>query len=528
MIKLTLNNIEINYDDNLILDKISKNLKINKKYINKFILLKKSLDARKKPNIFYSLQLAVDIDKNIESKLNYPKFELSYERLNYKKLKSDTRPIVVGFGPSGMFCALALAKMGLRPIVFEQGADVEQRQKDVQNFWKNGKLNKYSNVQFGEGGAGTFSDGKLNTNLHNKYCNLVINEFYFHGAPNEILYQNKPHIGSDKLSNVVKNIREDIKSLGGEIFFNTKLIDIDVLEDKVQAITVLNVKTNEKEKISAEKLCLCLGHSARDTFELLYKLGMKISQKPFAMGVRIEQRAEDVNIMQYGKGYDKNLPNADYKLVAHLDNGRSIFTFCMCPGGSVVASSSDDGEIVTNGMSNFMRDNKYSNSALLVNIIPQDYESNHPLAGIYFQQKYEKLAYDLGGGDFSAPVQNVGSFLYDKKNFGKCTYLPKYKLASLKLCLPKIVYESLKEGLKVLCQKYNFAKDEDMLIGIESRSSCPLTLIRDDNFESSIHGIYTCGEGAGYAGGIVSSAVDGIKLAEKIYAGISCDCCSCS
>ena len=245
---------------------------------------------------------------------------------------------------------------------------------------------------------------------------------------------------------------------------------------------------------------------------------MQISQKPFAMGVRIEHLAEQINVMQYGKGYNKKLPNADYKLVAHLPNGRSMFTFCMCPGGVVVASSSNTGEIVTNGMSYFKRDNKYSNSALLVNVMPSDYQSDDVLAGIYFQEKYEKLAYNLGGGNFSAPCQTIGSFLYNKQNMGTCSYLPKYKFVELKHCLPDFVYQSLKLGLIEFNKKYkNFTTDENVLIGIESRSSCPLCLNRDENYESNIKGIYPCGEGAGYAGGIVSSAQDGIKIAEKIY-----------
>ena len=529
MIKVNLNNAKIDYDDDYIISEISKQLKINKSNIKKYFIIKKSLDARKKPNVFYCLQLAVELEKSLEKKLNFPQIDFKLDKLNYKKIKSETRPIVIGFGPSGMFCALSLARMGLRPIVYEQGSDVDQRKIDVNTFWQSGTLNKFSNVQFGEGGAGTFSDGKLNTNLHNNYCNLVINEFYFHGAPKEILYQNKPHIGSDKLCDVVKNIRMEIISLGGEIHFNSKLVDIKLEGNVLKGIAIQNVKTNEKKCFDAEILCLCLGHSARDTFELLYKYGIEIKQKPFAMGVRIEQTATSVNTMQYGKGYNKLLPNADYKLVVHLPNGRSVFTFCMCPGGVVVASSSEEGEIVTNGMSNFARNGEYSNSALLVNVTPEDFNSSHPLAGIYFQQKYERLAYSLGGGDFSAPIQCVGSFLYDKKNFGKCSYLPKYKLTELKYCLPNFVYESLKQGLIKLNEKYNFSNDEDMLIGIETRSSCPLTLVRNENFESSIKGIFPCGEGAGYAGGIVSSAVDGIKLAEKIYAGTSSgSCCETS
>ena len=517
MIKISIK-MPTTYTQNNLIEKIAKILKINIKNIKNIKILKKSIDARKKPNIFYLLSLGVQLEpKNLEN--NFEKINYSNSGLNYQKINSKIRPIIVGFGPSGMFCGLALAIMGLKPIIIEQGSKVDERIKDVQEFWKNGKLNKYSNVQFGEGGAGTFSDGKLNTNLNNEYCKKIINEFYLHGAPEQILYENKPHIGSDKLVDVVKNIRKHIIDLGGEIHFNSKMINIEVVNNQVQSVDILNTISGEKNRINTSILCLCLGHSARETFLLLKNLGMEIKQKPFAMGVRIEQKAEMINKMQYGENYDKNLPNADYKLVAHLPNNRSMFTFCMCPGGVVVASSSNENEIVTNGMSYFARDNVYSNSALLINVMPSDFESDDVLAGIYFQEKYEKLAYKLGGGNFSAPVESVGSFLYDNKNNnGVCSYLPRYKFVKLKNCLPNFVYDSLKLGIAEFNKKYKyFASDTDILIGVETRTSCPLTLVRNENFVSSIKGIYPCGEGAGYAGGIISSAQDGVKVAEAIY-----------
>ncbi len=519
MIKINLNNIPLNYDDNYLINNISKKLNINKNQIKNIKIIKKSLDARKKPNIFYYLSVAVEfLDNLLEKKFSYEKIKLDYSGLLYNKIKSNKKIVVVGFGPSGMFCSLALAKMGLNPIVIEQGDCVEDRIKKVKDFWEQGKLDTLSNVQFGEGGAGTFSDGKLNTNLKSDLCNKVINEFYIHGAPKEILYESKPHIGSDKLCDVVKNLRKDIISLGGEIKFNTKLVNIFINDNNVKSVEILNTLTNEKSVIICDVLCLCLGHSARETFKLLKKLNLNINQKPFAMGVRIEQKADNINKMQYGENYSKLLPNADYKLVTHLNNKRSVFTFCMCPGGMVVASSSNNGEIVTNGMSNFKRDNKYSNSAILVNVMPSDYKSNDVLAGIYFQEKYEKLAYNLGGGNFSAPVESVGSFLDNKANKGQCSYLPNYKFVNLKNCLPNFVYSSLKEGLNIFRKKYKyFALDDDVLIGVETRSSSPITILRDENLESNIKGIYPCGEGAGYAGGIVSSAQDGIKVAQAIY-----------
>ncbi len=332
MIKLNFNNIPINYDEKYLYNKITKILKINKKEIKNIKIIKKSIDARKKPHIFYHISVAVELfNEKLENKLNYEKINLDYNGICFNKINSNKKIIVVGFGPSGMFCALALAKMGLNPMVFEQGDNVDERIKKVNDFWKKGKLDTLSNVQFGEGGAGTFSDGKLNTNLKSKICNQVINELYLHGAPEEILYENKPHIGSDKLCNVTKNIREDIISLGGSVKFNTKLVDIIIKDNNVKSIELLNTITNEKTKMECDFLCLCLGHSARDTFKILKQQNFNIKQKPFAIGLRLEQKAENVNKMQYGENYSKLLPNADYKLVTHLENGRSVFTFCMCP-----------------------------------------------------------------------------------------------------------------------------------------------------------------------------------------------------
>jgi len=518
MIKVSDIKLKPNYTEDELKLKIAKELKINKNDILRFEYLKKSIDARKKPNVFYNLSLAVEL-KN-EERFKDRKIELDYSLLSYEKKPSKERPIVVGFGPAGMFAALALSRMGLKPIVIEQGEEVDKRKQSVQSFWQKGKLNKFSNVQFGEGGAGTFSDGKLNTNLHNEYCKKVLNEFYHFGAPKEVLYLSKPHIGSDKLSEVVKNLRNEILSLGGEILFSHKLIDITVKNNSVEEIEILNIVSDKKLKLKTKNLFLALGHSARDTFELLNKLNFEIRQKPFAMGVRIEQRQEDINISQYGENYDKTLPSADYKLVEHLPSGRSVFTFCMCPGGEVVASSSGEGEVVTNGMSEFARNKENANSALLVNVEPSDFGSNDVLAGIYYQARYEKLAFELGGSNYNAPGETVGSFL-GKENIESninATYKPNIKLTKIEKCLPDFVSSSLKEALPKLNNKLNnFAKDENLLIAIESRSSSPITIVRDENFESNIKGCYPLGEGAGYAGGIISSAVDGIKGAEAFY-----------
>lgn len=520
MIKIEQLKMQVGFCDEDLKAKVAEQLNISHADISNVRILKQAIDARKKPNVFYVLNVAVSLKNNLESNFEHLKYNMEERLLNFKKINYENRPIIVGLGPAGMFCGLAMAKMGLNPIIIEQGKKIEERQKDVLDFWNLGKLNKHSNVVFGEGGAGTFSDGKLNTNLDNEYCQIVLNEFVRLGAPKEILYMSKPHIGSDNLKNIVTSFRNEILNLGGEILFSHKLTEIYSKNNNLVKIEVDNLENNEKTFFETKHLILCLGHSARDTFEMLYKNGIEIKQKPFAMGVRIEQKQEDINQNQYGKNYDKRLPNADYKLAVHLDNNRSVFTFCMCPGGVVVASNSDENQIVTNGMSYFARDKENANCAVLVNVMPNDFESSHALAGIYFQQKYEKLAFEMGGKNYFAPCQSVASFLGKKECKTKVipSYKPNVTFCDLKKCLPDFVFESLFKGLPLLNKKLsNFAKDENVLTGIESRSSSPITILRNENFESNIKGIFPCGEGCGYAGGIVSSAQDGIKVAEEIY-----------
>lgn len=519
MIKLDQIKMPIEYTSEDIIVKCAKILIISKNEISFCKILRKSIDARHKPNIFYVLSVGLKLINNLEEKFLQHKYEEQDYSLNFEKKKIKNRPIVVGFGPSGMFAALCFARMGLKPIVLEQGKPVEQREKDIENFWNNRVLNKFSNVQFGEGGAGTYSDGKLNTNVNNFECKQVLYELYSFGAPEEILYEAKPHIGSDKLKQIVVNIRKEILSLGGKILFSHKLTNLIIENGVLKKVVAKNVETQEEKIFVTNHLLLCVGHSARDVFKMLYSLNAKINQKPFAMGVRIEQRQEDINEMQYGKCYNKHLKAADYKLVCHLPNGRSVFTFCMCPGGEVVASSSDDGEIVTNGMSNFAREKDNCNSALLVNVTTEDFASSHPLAGVEFQAKWEKKTFELGGKNFNAPAQSVGEFLGRKtKEQISSTYKPQLTYTDISKCLPDFVASSLKDGIKMFNKKNpNFAKDSNLLIAIESRSSSPVTIVRDENFESNIKGIYPVGEGAGYAGGIVTSAQDGIKVAKKIY-----------
>ena len=521
---LTELKVKANYSKEDIFAAILKKYGVKQDEILNYYIIKESLDCRKKPDIIVSLNIAVEVKKQAEFKLKkLNDYLVDFGGIEAEKVDFKAkRPIVVGFGPAGMFCALKLALSGLKPIVIEQGKEVYERQKDVNEFWQNRKLNKYSNVQFGEGGAGTFSDGKLVSNVSNTYTKKAINEFILNGAPKDIFYSFTPHIGSDKLKEVVKNIREKIKSYGGEILFNTHFDGIEMHDNKLDKVLATNVLTLEKMEFDTDSLVLAVGHSAVDVYKHLKELSCNMQQKPFAMGVRIEQLQEDINYSQYGK-VDTSLPAANYKLVQHLENGRSVFTFCMCPGGEIVASSSEEGTVVTNGMSNRARDGKNANSAVLVNVTPEDFESRDVLAGVEFQRKYEKLAFELGGRDYSAPCEKVKDFLNDAKvldeNFDrvKPTYLPKVRACDLKKCLPDFVVESLKLALPKLNIKLkNFAHDDNILIGVESRSSSPVTIVRDENFMSSLARVYVCGEGAGYAGGITSSAADGLKCAEKV------------
>lgn len=515
--------VPVNYIKDDIFVAIKKKYGLSEADIETYEIIKESLDARKKPDVFMSLNIAVNVKKQAEKKLSkLPEIQVDHTGLFYEKIKFiGERPVVVGFGPSGMFAGLALAIAGQRPIILEQGKRVDERQKDIENFQITRKLNTYSNVQFGEGGAGTYSDGKLASNVNNSYTKKVINEFILAGAPAEIFYSGTPHIGSDRLKEVVKNIRKKIISLGGEVCFSSKFLDYKQISEKLLEINYLDIETNKPQTLNASSLILAVGHSAEDVYKLLNKKHINLVPKPFAMGVRIEGLQSDINFSQYGK-IDETYPPANYKLVTHLDSGRSVFTFCMCPGGEVVASSSDEGTVVSNGMSNYKRDGVNANSAVLVNVLPSDFESSDPLSGVEFQRKYERLAFELGGKNYSAPAEMVKDFLSGtetpNENLGriKPTYSLGIKIADLKKCLPDFVYDSLVEALPILNKKLkNFATDDNLLIGIESRSSAPVQILRDENLMAT-DGVFVCGEGAGYAGGITSSGADGIKCAEKV------------
>lgn len=516
--------VKIGYNKNDIFEAIKKKYHIFPDEILSYEIIKESIDSRKKPNIQIVLNVGIKVKKsayNKAKKLNdilVDRTGLSYNKVNF----SGKRPIVVGFGPSGIFAGLVLALSGFKPIILEQGKSVDERQKDIDKFWQGEKLNEFSNVQFGEGGAGTFSDGKLLSNVSNAYTKKVINEFVLCGAPKEILYAGNPHIGSDKLKDVVKNMRNKIISNGGEILFNTTFDSFETKCDKITKVNATNVLTGEKFVFKTDALILATGHSAKKVYEFLKDKNCKMKPKPFAMGVRIEGLQEDINKAQYGV-MQKGLSSANYKLVTHLSNGRSVFTFCMCPGGQVVASSSENETIVTNGMSNFARDGKNANSAVLVNVKPEDFSSDDVLAGMHFQQKYEKLAFELGGSNYHAPAERVEDFLKGEESPTKFsskitpTYLPGIKIANLKKCLPDFVYKSLVEALPIFDKKIkNFADKDNLLIGVESRSSAPVQIERDENFMTNLSGLFVVGEGSGHAGGITSSGQDGIKCGEKV------------
>lgn len=521
---LRISNIKLKIDDEKSLKKeILKKLRIGENELKSYKIAKKSIDARKKDQMYFVYTVDVEVSDQVKllKKMKNKGVNISpdkkYSYVEKGEKNINKRPVIVGTGPSGLFAGLILAQMGYKPLLIERGKAIEERVKDINEFWKTGKLNKESNVQFGEGGAGTFSDGKLNTLTKDPRGGKVLEEFANHGGPEEILYINKPHIGTDILRRVIINMRKTIIDLGGEFKFNSKLTDLVIEDGKVKEIII-----NEDERIDANLVLLALGHSARDTFDMIYKRNLEIKQKAFSIGVRIEHPQEMIDRVQYGKfAGNPNLGAAEYKLSAHFDNGRSAYTFCMCPGGEVVAASSEENRIVTNGMSYHKRNKKNANSALLVGVSPDDFGGDHPLAGVEFQRKWESLAFKSGGGDYMAPAQLVGDFLDGKisKEFGriKPSYTPGVKLTDLSESLPGYVIETLKLALIEFDKKlHGFADKDAILTGVETRSSSPIRIQRNEKYESNIKGIYPVGEGAGYAGGIISAAVDGIRVAEQI------------
>lgn len=503
-----------------------KILKLKDEQIKSMTVMRQSVDCRKKDNIFFCYTVDVEVagdEEKIVKRINTAKVSVvePYEYVMPEvKRKSDFRPVVVGFGPAGIFAALILARAGLKPLVLERGRDVDARTKDVNTFFTKSILDETSNVQFGEGGAGTFSDGKLTTGIKSSYCRQVFLEFYEHGAPEEILYTGKPHIGTDKLAGVVKSMRQEIISLGGEVKFECKLTDIIIYNGSVQGVTY--EEKGRSIDFETDTAILAVGHSARDTVKMLYAKGIQMMQKPFSVGARIEHPRELIDKAQYGSfAGHKALGAADYKLACHGAHERGAYTFCMCPGGTVVAATSEKGGIVVNGMSEWARDGENSNSALLVNVYPEDFPSEHVLSGFDLQKQMEQKAFILGGGDYRAPCQLVGDFLSDKKSTHLSFVNPSCPTgvtpSDIRQVLPKKVTDTMADAIVQMDKKLSgFALPDAVLTAPETRSSSPVRIIRDDLFQTNIRGLYPCGEGAGYAGGIVSAGVDGIKCAHAV------------
>ncbi|MBR0160967.1 MAG: hypothetical protein IJQ02_06800 [Oscillospiraceae bacterium] len=509
-------------------------LRLSEKNLVECRLVKRSLDARRKDRIRFVCSVAVSlkgIDEMGESDLlnrlrsadlalwTPPRYEIPD---CHEKAPDSPRPVIVGFGPAGMFAALVLSYAALRPIVLERGQDVETRLKAVSVFHAGGPLDPENNVQFGEGGAGTFSDGKLNTGTHDRRISWVLEQFYRHGAPENVLYDAKPHIGTDILTDVVRQIRMDILAHGGDVRFGCRMTALELEDGSVQGVEYTD--HSGITVLPCSQLILAIGHSARDTVRTLHAQRVPMERKPFAMGVRIEHRQEMIDRAQYGNTRG-NLPPADYSLHVHLPNGKSAFTFCMCPGGSVFAAASEEGGVVTNGMSYSARDGKNANAALLVGLRPEDFPGTGVLAGMEWQREIEQAAYRCGGGNYLAPAQLVGDFLAKRESTGPAEIQPSYQpgvvWTELHTLLPEQITTVLEKAIPELAKKLSgFDDPSAVLTAPETRSSSPVRIVRSEALESPIRGLFPCGEGAGYAGGITSAAVDGMRCAEAVISSI--------
>ena len=525
MIRIGQLKLQPDHTEKDLLQKLAKTLHISERDIVSYQIKKQSIDARKKPDLkfVYTIDVTVQNETQVLKKQKGNTVSLvketPYVFKAIGKMKMQNRPIIIGSGPAGMFCAYMLAQHGYRPILFERGASVEERTADVEAFWNTGILKPNSNVQFGEGGAGTFSDGKLNTLVKDSFGRnkKVLEIFVENGAPKEILYINKPHIGTDVLVHVVRNMRERIIAWGGEVHFHSQFTDVELVDGRLTSITIQNGV--DSKRYDAETLVLAIGHSARDTFSMLCEKGLPLTAKSFAVGVRVEHKQQTINDSQYGKDSPYHLPTAAYKVTANLENGRGVYSFCMCPGGYVVNASSEEGHLAVNGMSYHVRDGENANSAIIVTVTPEDYGSEHPLAGMYFQRELEKKAYMLGRG--AVPVQRFVDFCNNEptKKLGEIKPQIKgaYVLANIREIFPEEIAMSLELGIKSFDRQIQgFANADTVLSGVESRTSSPIRIERNEELQVENTGIYPCGEGAGYAGGITSAAMDGIKTAEKL------------
>lgn len=531
MLRLTEIKLPLDHPEDALQNAILKKLQITPEELLNYVIFKRSYDARKKGNIalVYILDLETTKDTDLLQRLKKDPHvmltpDMSYRPVAQAPSNLSIRPIVIGTGPCGMFAGLMLAQMGFRPIILERGKPVRDRTVDTFAFWKKKEpLNPESNVQFGEGGAGTFSDGKLYSQVKDPqhYGRKVLTEFVNAGASPEILYINKPHIGTFKLVGIVQSIRAKIESLGGEIRFQSRVTDIEIEKGKVQGVTLAS-----GEYIAGNHVVLAVGHSSRDTFEMLFERGVYIEAKPFSIGFRVEHPQTLIDTCRFGdQAGHKTLGAADYKLVHHCKNGRSVYSFCMCPGGLVVAAASEPGRVVTNGMSQYSRNERNANSGIVVGISPDDYPG-HALAGIALQRRLEEGAFVLGGGTYDAPGQLVGDFLAGRPStdFGavKPSYAPGVHLTDLSQSLPEYAIAAIREAIPAFNKQIKgFAMDEAMLTGVETRTSSPIRIKRNEEYQSiNTVGLYPAGEGAGYAGGILSAGIDGIKVAEAVALSI--------
>lgn len=519
------------HQDDQIKTALLKRLEIPEGDLIGFSIFKRGVDARKSHAILYVYNLDVEVKNEAKILAKFrndphikPAPDTSYHFVAKAEIAPKLRPIIVGFGPAGIFAALILAQSGFNPIVLERGKEVRKRTKDTWGLWRKNTLNPESNVQFGEGGAGTFSDGKLYSQIKDPkhYGRKVIHEFVKAGAPLEIEYVSHPHIGTFRLVGMVEEMRNTIKNLGGEIRFESRVDDIHIEHNQVQGVTL-----HTGEFIATNHLVLAVGHSARDTFEMVHKKGIYVEAKPFSIGFRIEHPQGLIDRARYGKSYSEDILNklgaADYRLVHHAQNGRSVYSFCMCPGGTVVAAASEPNRVVTNGMSQYSRNERNANAGIVVGIEPEKDYPDHPLAGVEFQRKLESHAFVLGGGNYNAPGQLIGDFLANKAStqFGEVmpSYTPGVTLTNLDTALPEFAITAMREAIPAFAKQVpGFDLADGMLTGVETRTSSPIRIKRDDGTLESINtkGLYPCGEGAGYAGGILSAGVDGIKVAEAV------------